>query len=111
MEKLEKYKRTIDKMLNSNVENGFETVKQFVINDYNKKKISRDEYLELARYARELKNMKEQQKEEIERKIDKYKRDTCKFREKLDLKYIPIYKGEFRKIAPSRGENSKGVDR
>ncbi len=113
MEKLEEYKKAIDKMLNSNIENGFEAVKQFVINDYAKKKINRDEYLELARYARELRDIKKQQVEKMtrEQQSAEYKKDICKFRERLDIKYTPIYKGEYGKVAPSRDKDRKGVDR
>lgn len=108
MQSVEEYKEKIDILSKNNINSGLELATKLLKNDFENNKIDKEQYLELLRYIREIKEKIKEQ--EQNRKNLEAKKEILKFRESLSLKVTPIYKGKLGQVAPKRKED-KGVDR
>ena len=124
MELLNKYKNVINSLMQKNINDKEETIKKLLVGDLNTGKIEQDEYNELLNYINSfaLKTEREIQKQNPENELSKNKKDNSninselkredilKFRDSLTIKFTPIYKGKWGKMAPSIRRENRSVD-
>lgn len=113
MEKVEKYKSEIEKMLKIHIREKKNTIESFIKLEFENHKITQKEYNELLDF---LNNKTKEIAKEYTKKQEIKKEDTdieeiknAFFR--MQLKVEPIYKGEIGKVAPKRNSNNQKGER
>lgn len=117
---MEKYKKAIVDMLNKNIKNSEENIRTLLKNDYDIHKITEDEYNELNEFLNKKieemskkdmteiqPNIEGEDKVEKETKQDEFEDKAKEFRKGMEIKFTPIYDGEFGKVAP-KNRNIEG---
>ena len=124
MELLNKYKNVINSLMQKNINDKEKTIKKLLVGDLNTGKIKQDEYNELLNYINSfaLKKEREIQQQNPENELSKNEKDNSninselkreeilKFRDSLTIKFTPIYKGEWGRMAPSIRRENRSVD-
>ena len=102
------YKEKIQNLLKSNTKDREDIIRIFLKNEYDKNRITQEQYDELLRFLEgkieEIKN------EEQCIKQEKFNKELNEFQKSIKLDVTPIYKGEWGTVAPGRQKLSKNDD-